>query len=139
MTCSVPGCDGVVRARGWCNKHYQRWCIHGNPLTDMRTGVNARNRKKLRVRFRVTGCIEVVSHSGGVNHYPKAGKGRYGDRSSPWFHVVWEQAKGTRPKGHEIHHTCENKLCINIEHLELMTTGEHRSMHMKNVWERARL
>lgn len=30
-TCSVPGCDRPVRARGWCNKHWQRWREHGDP------------------------------------------------------------------------------------------------------------
>ena len=32
--CSVPDCDrpiGRKGARGWCNKHYQRWLAHGDP------------------------------------------------------------------------------------------------------------
>lgn len=28
-TCSIPGCDRVSKARGWCNTHYQRWRVHG--------------------------------------------------------------------------------------------------------------
>lgn len=32
MSCSIEGCDGAVRARGWCSKHYQRWKKHGDPL-----------------------------------------------------------------------------------------------------------
>ena len=31
-TCSVEGCATVVRARGWCDKHYNRWRKHGDPL-----------------------------------------------------------------------------------------------------------
>ena len=31
-TCSIDGCDGLVIARGWCNKHYLRWSHHGDPL-----------------------------------------------------------------------------------------------------------
>ena len=27
--CSVPGCDRVHLARGWCSLHYQRWLRHG--------------------------------------------------------------------------------------------------------------
>lgn len=30
--CKVEGCDGPVRLRGWCNKHYLRWSRHGDPL-----------------------------------------------------------------------------------------------------------
>ena len=28
-TCSLPDCDGKHHARGWCQKHYQRWRKHG--------------------------------------------------------------------------------------------------------------
>lgn len=30
--CAIPGCSGKVRARGWCDKHWQRWKRHGDPL-----------------------------------------------------------------------------------------------------------
>lgn len=30
--CAIPGCDTESHARGWCNKHYQRWRTHGDPL-----------------------------------------------------------------------------------------------------------
>lgn len=29
-TCTVDGCHGSVRARGWCSKHYQRWQVNGD-------------------------------------------------------------------------------------------------------------
>lgn len=32
--CSVPGCAGVVLARGWCSKHWQRWWKTGDPNTE---------------------------------------------------------------------------------------------------------
>lgn len=25
MTCAIDGCNGVVLARGWCSRHWQRW------------------------------------------------------------------------------------------------------------------
>jgi hypothetical protein len=31
--CSVDGCDDPSETRGWCEKHYQRWRIHGDPTT----------------------------------------------------------------------------------------------------------
>lgn len=30
-TCTVDGCDRETVARGWCDKHYKRWRIHGDP------------------------------------------------------------------------------------------------------------
>lgn len=33
MNCLIEGCGAVVRARGLCNKHWQRWSNHGDPLT----------------------------------------------------------------------------------------------------------
>lgn len=32
-TCSISGCTGRVRSKGWCAKHYGRWSRHGDPLT----------------------------------------------------------------------------------------------------------
>lgn len=32
-TCSIDTCLNPPLARGWCNKHYQRWYKHGDPLT----------------------------------------------------------------------------------------------------------
>lgn len=33
------------------------------------------------------------------------------------------------PPGSQRHHTCGNKLCVNPEHLKILTTGEHVSEH----------
>lgn len=29
-TCSVPDCEGTVKGRGWCSKHYERWRKYGD-------------------------------------------------------------------------------------------------------------
>lgn len=31
-TCSIQGCEGMVKARGYCRKHYRRLLKHGDPL-----------------------------------------------------------------------------------------------------------
>jgi hypothetical protein len=33
-TCSIEDCGVAVYARGWCNRHYQRWRRHGDPSVD---------------------------------------------------------------------------------------------------------
>jgi len=32
--CSIDGCDKKHYGHGYCNKHYQKWKIHGDPLAD---------------------------------------------------------------------------------------------------------
>ena len=36
---------------------------------------------------------------------------------------------GTIPTGYVVHHTCLNRICVNINHLECLTQGEHRREH----------
>lgn len=40
-SCSVDGCDDVVKARDWCVRHYTRWARCGDPLTRLRGEVVA--------------------------------------------------------------------------------------------------
>lgn len=40
-----------------------------------------------------------------------------------WF---WEQSNGPIPKGFEVHHRCNNSLCVNPDHLEALPVVEHR-------------
>ncbi len=35
-TCSIHDCGRLVKARGWCSLHYQRWCAHGDPSVALR-------------------------------------------------------------------------------------------------------
>lgn len=30
--CSIESCTSLVSCRGWCEKHYQRWRKHGDPI-----------------------------------------------------------------------------------------------------------
>ena len=43
MICSIEGCNRpvLVKSRGWCAVHYQRWQKHGDPLTVLPKGRTA--------------------------------------------------------------------------------------------------
>lgn len=36
--CSIDGCAGLVKARGWCNAHWRRWNRNGDPLAGRPAG-----------------------------------------------------------------------------------------------------
>lgn len=41
--------------------------------------------------------------------------------------IEWEKAHGPVPKGHNINHTCKNRECANVNHMEVLTLSEHAS------------
>ena len=55
-TCSIPDCQRLVavKMRGWCNMHYSRWRMHGDPL--VLTYPNGRP----KLRCRVSDCSQSV-------------------------------------------------------------------------------
>jgi len=50
--CSIDGCEKASRARGWCQMHYRRWSLHGDPNV-------ATKRKLINRRIRNGGYIQV--------------------------------------------------------------------------------
>jgi hypothetical protein len=46
----------------------------------------------------------------------------------------WESHYFPIPPGKVLHHTCGNKDCVNIQHLQLMTKAEHDELHSKLDW-----
>ena len=47
--------------------------------------------------------------------------------------VAYRLFIGEIPAGLELHHRCENKRCVNPEHLDLLSRLEHLEMHPNNV------
>lgn len=43
--------------------------------------------------------------------------------------VAWEEANGPIPEGHQIHHNCRVRACVNPDHLVCMTALEHNRLH----------
>lgn len=68
-TCSVEECEGRVRARGWCDRHWQRWKAHGDPTGSAPVVQNIYSAADLS-----TGQLAIVSRDGSslVVHYDLA-------------------------------------------------------------------
>lgn len=86
------------------------------------------------------GC-HIWTGSLGVKGRPQmqAGSMVDGTRQPQLVHrLVWEAYHGPRPKGYDVHHTCENILCVNIAHLILRTHEDHARQHQLNDPDRPR-
>lgn len=60
--------------------------------------------------------------------YPMSGQHRA-------HRLAFEDAHGPIPPGHVVHHECDNKACVNPEHLATMTPRDHMLLHRS--WEQS--
>lgn len=123
--CVLRGCFANTHARGLCGRHYKQWSIgdaeheplpHLSPLE--------------QVLSKVEEVGDCWVWQGGRN-------GPYGrirtKAVNKYVHVVaWEAANGPKPIGMELDHQCRNHLCVNIEHLKLVT----RKQNLENLGPR---
>jgi hypothetical protein len=62
----------------------------------------------------------------GRRYFAGSGYGRK-DGCEVYAHrAAWEEVHGPIPAGMNIHHRCENKACVNVDHLEMLDTRDHK-------------
>lgn len=118
--CEVEGCSKPVRSRGYCNPHYKRLTKYGDPL-----GRPPRKTSTERFISKIdeldTGCWE---WRGSVMN---TGYGQFTIRKKPYLahRYSHELHRGPIPPGMVIDHLCRNRLCVNPDHLEVVTNEEN--------------
>jgi len=131
--CKQPGCDRPHKARGWCQLHYRRWRMHGDP---------SRGRAPLQERF-----WKFVDKRSDDECWPwlgykdVAGYGRIGFKHVPQLasRVSYELHFGTIPQGNVVCHACDNPECVNPSHLWLGSQKDNlRDMYRKGRNNHAR-
>lgn len=77
--------------------------------------------------FPSTPCIEFEgkSRANGYGLVNRRGRGHSPQLAHRW---AYEQVHGPIPKGKVIMHLCDNRLCINVEHLKMGTQSENLRM-----------
>lgn len=142
-TCAVEDCERSLKrgGEGWCQKHFERWKKHGDPLIARVPPPDERDAFESRVD-RSGGPDACHAWNGRINPdgygWAKA-NGRY-----TLAHIAaWEFEKGPRKPGIELDHECHNqavrdgvcspgkcahRLCCNPRHLIPRTRSEHRAV-----------
>lgn len=123
--CSVSGCERIPVCRGWCNKHYQRWCRHGDP----RCGSDERGTGALE-RF-IAAAIEFqdadrcliwpFGRSDGYATVKRSGKTERVHR------IICAAVRGPAPKGADAAHSCGCGAdgCVNPHHLRWASRAQN--------------
>jgi len=60
----------------------------------------------------------------------------YGDEMIPVHRVVYLLSGKTLPPHFDVHHTCYNKSCIEISHLEALSRSQHALLSEKDIAQR---
>lgn len=128
-TCSV--CDQPASCRGWCDKHYRRWRLTGDPERTigppLEHGLSLADRLRRRSVER-NGCLE---WTGGrdVDGYGRLSVGSRasgGKQTIRTHRIAWELANGRPvPDGLLVLHRCDNPACIKAEHLFVGTNADN--------------
>ncbi len=128
--CEIEECETEAKHRGRCGKHYRILLLQGDRKVERAT-------KPAEERFwgkvNKSGPMPLHGDVPGPCWQWTAGKIPSGYGS---FHVArmsraashryaWEVLRGPIPDGLTLDHLCRNKLCVNPEHIEVVTRGEN--------------
>lgn len=83
-----------------------------------------------------TGCLvwTYKLDRGGYGQYSKRRKdGSKVNGAHVW---AWERVNGRVPVGKELHHTCLNRACCDVAHMQTLTHAAHKALHagLRDRW-----
>ena len=124
MTCAVENCNEGIRAKGYCNTHYQRWYKYGDPLYIKEKIPYTTPAWEHRGTYQ--GCWE---WTGGLRNssdkWCQYGAVRINGKTKLVHRVAYEEIYGPIPEGMNVCHSCDNTLCWRPDHLFLGSSKEN--------------
>lgn len=116
--CVIEECGRVVKARGWCARHYTQWQRTGSPLARTAT-----DRFMAKVQMQPdTGCWLWAAHKdmGGYGEFSVGGRAR------PAHRFAYETWGGHIPEGMVLDHfACNTRHCVSPLHVRPVTPREN--------------
>lgn len=122
MSCTIDSCTNPAIARGMCHKHYKRWQINGH--TGLNTGKGCTDpveRFKFLTKREQNGCLEWQGAIA-TNGY---GQTKWNRVYFSAHKFSWTLHRGKVPDGMLVLHKCDNKRCVDPDHLYIGTVKQN--------------
>jgi hypothetical protein len=116
--CELVGCQRSSYCKGLCKAHYTKKWLYG----DVRYNGRLLRRKPIDYKTTESGCFESNSHTTNWGGYPEY---HFNGKKYMLHRYIYEECFGLIPEGMIVRHKCDNRLCINSEHLELGTHADN--------------